>query len=135
MEYDLHNSILQKISFPLGTVAMNETIAGEIIDTHGFESVEFIVTSRTLTDGDYAFFIEDGSASNLSDAELVPGELVLGGPMTYDSTEDATSKRVGAVSKKRYVRISVTSTNVTSGGSFSGIGILGNPQSRPVSEV
>ena len=134
MEYDLHNSVVQAMAIPVTTLSTNTTLVGIIIDTLTFESIEFIALSRSTTDGDYDFSIEQGSVDDLSDAEQVPPELIIGTLPVYDDAEDNVVKRVGVVGKKRYVRMSVTSSNVSSGGTFGAIAILGNAHARPTPE-
>lgn len=131
MEYDLHNSVLQKVALNTSAISTNTTTAGAIIDTAGFESIEFIIQSATLTDGAYAIKLEDGDDSGLSDAADVSSDLVLGGLPSFADTDDNTVKRVGSISKKRYQRLSIVSTSVTTGGTLSAVAILGNPRVAP----
>lgn len=135
MEYDLHSNVLQKIAMEMMTISTNDTFAGEIIDTFGFESVEFMPLSRNLSDGNYSFFVEHGDAPNLSDAELVPDEFVIGPLPVYDDTDDTVTKRVGVLGKGRYVRLSVTSKNVVTSATFVALALLGNPHVKPTAEL
>ena len=134
MEYDLHNSVLQKVALSItaGAITSTTTTAGAIIDSLGFESLEFIVEAGTLTDGTYTVLLEDGDDSGLSDAAAVDSELVLGTlPVFAFASDDDAAKRVGTITKKRYVRLSIVSTVVTTGGGLSSVAVLSNAHTRP----
>ncbi len=135
MERDLHNCVDDKIALDLNAITTNTTTVGNIIDTAGFESIEFVAVSKAITDGAYAFRIEDGDASNLSDAADVDVSLLLGALTGFIATDDNTTKRVGCISKKRYVRLSIVSTGTTVGTSMLGaVAVLGHPHHQPVSQ-
>lgn len=130
--YDLHNQIKTSVALDYQTIASDTTTAGNIIDTQFYESVEFILVSATITDGDYAPLIEEGDASNLSDAATVTADYLLGttaqGSFTEDDDDNET-RRIGYVGKKRYVRLSIVSTNFSaSGGSLTAIAVLNAPR-------
>lgn len=133
MEYDIHNSITGRNALDIQAIATDTTTNGEIIDTQGFESIDFHFLSGTITDGAYALVIQDGDESDLSDAANVDSELVLGDLTGFVAADDNTVIRVGTVSKKRYVRASIVSTSTTSGGTFGCVAVLGHPKVRPTS--
>lgn len=135
MEYDLHNNVLQKAALDTTAISTNTTTAGAIIDTKGFESIEFVVQAGTLTDGAYTVKLEDGDDSGLSDAADVSSELVLGGLPAFADTEDNAVKRVGSISKKRYQRLSIVSTGVTTGGTLSAVALLSHARSAPTASA
>jgi len=133
MEYDLHNNIKTSLALAVQDITTNTTTVGAIIDTKDFESLEFSVTSGTLTDGAYAFVLEEGDASNLSDAAAVSTDETLGSLTGFVAADDDTVKRVGSIGKKRYQRLSIVSTGTTSGGTnFTGTAIQGNAKTMPV---
>ncbi|MDH3325166.1 MAG: hypothetical protein OEM38_00450 [Gammaproteobacteria bacterium] len=135
MEYDLHSNIDERVAMTPALINSNTTTVGAIIDTHGYGSIEFIAIAGTITDGAYAFKIEDGDDSGLSDAADVSATLLLGALTGFALTDDNTAKRVGCISKKRYVRLSVVSTAVTTGvNMFSAVAVLGHPDTAPVAQ-
>jgi len=135
MECDLHNNVDDQIAMDLAAISSNTTTVGNIIDTAGYESIEFIALMGTITDGAYAFKIEDGDASNLSDAADVDSSLLLGALTGFAATDDDSSKRVGCIAKKRYVRLSLVSTGVTTGVNMAGAAaVLGHPHHAPVAQ-
>ena len=130
---DLKNSVISKVALNIQAISTNTTTAGAIIDTLGYESVTFVLQSGTLTDGAYTPLIEDGDNSGLSDAAAVADDFLLGteAGAAFALTDDNTTKRIGYVGKKRYVRVSVVSTSVSSGGTLGGVCVLGSAITRP----
>jgi hypothetical protein len=131
--YDISSSIAYDSAFNTAAIATDTTTNGEIIDTLGYQSLDFAVLSGTLTDGAYTITLEDGDAANLSDASTVASTSLVGSLPAFADTEDNTVKHVGYVGKKRYVRLSIVSTSTSSGGTFSAVALKGNAASRPTS--
>lgn len=134
MEKELHNNVDDRVALNSQTINSNTTTAGNIIDTAGYESMEYVLLSGTITDGAYAIKVEDGDDSGLSDAADVDSELVLGALTGFADTDDDATIRVGVISKKRYQRVSLVSTGVTTGGVFAGIAVLGHPKHAAVAQ-
>lgn len=133
MEYDLHNNINAVMALKEAAITTNTTTVGEIIDTKGFESLEFIISSGTITDGAYALLLEEGDDSGLADAAAVSADETLGDLVGFVAADDDTVKRVGSIGKKRYQRLSIVSTGVTTGAdSIGAVAVQGNPKSAPV---
>lgn len=126
---DMHNNILQKPALNPQAIATDTTTAGVIIDTQGFESVEFIIQSATITDGTYTPLIEEGDASDLSDASAVADADLLGteAAAAFAAADDNEAKRVGYKGQKRYVRLSLVSAGTSTGGTLAAIAVLGHP--------
>lgn len=133
-EFDLHTIIDDRVALDNQEITTNTTTVGEIIDTKGFESLEFITHSGTLTDGAYAILLEEGDESDLADATVLPAADTLGALTGFALTDDDITIRVGSIGKKRFQRLSLVSTSVTTGGFFSGIAVLGTPHSGPVAQ-
>ena len=132
MRKDLHNNTVGSVALA-AAISSNTTTAGNIIDTRGFEAIEFYIASGTLTDGAYAVLVEDGDESNLSDAAAVADDQLLGteANASFTDTDDNTVKRIGYVGGKRYVRLSLVSTSVSTGGSFTAIAVQGTAANNP----
>ena len=134
-EYDMHSNVKALIALAVQDITTNTTTVGAIIDTQGFESLEYLITSGTITDGVYALKLEQGDDSGLSDAADVPAAEILGVLTGFVLTDDDTVKRVGSIGKKRYQRLSIVSTGTTTGGTnFTATAVQGNPLSAPVAE-
>lgn len=134
-EQDMHSNIGQAVAINQQAISGNGTVAGNIIDTKGFESIEFITVVGTITDGAYAFKLEQGDDPGLSDAADVPVDEILGVLTGFVAADDNTAKRVGSIGKKRYQRLSLVATGVTTGiNMVTAIAIQGHPRSAPVAE-
>lgn len=131
MERDQKSSILGENAFDNQEIVSDTITVGEIIDTQGFESLTYLIQSGVLTDGAYVAVLEDGDDSGLSDAAVVDSDLVIGNLPSFADTDDQTVKSVGVVSKKRYQRLSITSSGTTTSGFFSAVALKGHAASRP----
>jgi hypothetical protein len=132
--FDLDNQIDTPIGFDLLAIGTNTTTPGEIIDTKTFVSLEFLILSSALVSGDgiFTIILEHGDDSGLSDAAAVPVAEVLGAAV-FTGSDPNTAKRVGYIGKKRYVRLSIVSTNITTGfAQFTAAAMLGKPYHQPV---
>ncbi len=127
---DLHNSIEQRNALDVQTIASDTTTVGDIIDMQGYESLEFLTIMGTLTDGDYLPLIEHGDDSGLSDAAAVPDAQLLGteaGAAFTADTDDNKVSKIGYIGGKRYVRLSIVSTNFSATGAVLGaVAVLAN---------
>jgi hypothetical protein len=129
---DLHSQIFCYNALSNATIATNTTTVGAIIDTAGYESCEFIIKSGTRTDGTYTPLIQDGDDSGLSDAAAVSDTFLVGTEAAAAITASNALGRIGYVGKKRYVRLSIVSTSVTSGcTAFGAVAVLGNARTQP----
>lgn len=129
---DLHHDSDGRIGFAQATISSNTATNGAIIDTQGFLAAEWYVVSGTITDGTYVLSLQDGDASNLSDAAAVDSEQVFGAGTNFVAADDSVCKRIGYHGNKRYVRLVITSTGVTTGGAFSAVAVVASPLHAPV---
>lgn len=132
MEKELHNDIDELSAFDAAAIASDTTTNGNIIDTQGSESLEFIMQLGTVTTGDFTPLIEESDASNLAGSNVVAAADRLG-DLTLMDTSD-TLVRIGYIGKKRYVRYSIVSDNTGVIDCISVIAILGHPQHAPVAQ-
>jgi hypothetical protein len=115
---DLHHKVFAEVALKSQAIASSTTTVGETIDLSGFEGgAEFTALTKILTDGDYEFKLFEGDLLNMSDeAEVtVASGHKLGSVNFADDTDDDAVGRFGYIGKKRYVRVKVVSTNVTTG--------------------
>lgn len=128
---DMHNRLSVAVALDQSNITSDTTTAGNIIDRAGDESLEFVPFTGTITDGDYTVLVEHGDDSGLSDAAAVPDTQLLGteagASFTADTDDDSVSK-IGYVGDKRYVRVSIVSTNTTTGGNIGVVALLGHPR-------
>lgn len=135
MEYDLHSNISQGVALGAVAITTNTTTVGRIVDSSGFNSMEFLMHAGTITDGTYDFVLEQGDDPALADAVIVPAGEVLGSLTGFTAADSDTVRRVGTLGKLRYQRLSIVSTGVTAGTALMGaLVIKGVPSSAPVAE-
>lgn len=133
---DLHNNI--KTSRAISPVVITDDTAAvsEIIDTRGYDSLEFVIATGTLADADATFtvLIEDGDDSGLSDNAAVSDDFLLGteSDASFTFSDDDTVKKIGYVGNKRYVRLTITPTNNTGNAPVSAVAVQGHASMAPV---
>ena len=120
----------QKVQLAMqAAISSDTTTVGGIIDTADLDAgLYFAMSAPVYTDGTYTMKIEDGDNSSLTDAadvattQLVYGTLPALSAITADL--DVMPKE-GVHSTKRYVRISIVSTSVTTGATINVVAIGG----------
>jgi hypothetical protein len=137
MKKDIHNGIKVASARNVAAISSNTTSAGNIIDTAGHESVEFLIYSGTITDGSYAPLIAVGNEADLSDAVTVStdADKIIGtvALATFAAADDNAVKKIGVrADGYRYVRLSLVSTGVSSGGTLGAVALLGHATIEPV---
>lgn len=85
-----------------------------------YRSVLFIAQSGTLTDGTYALSLEHSDNGSSWSAAGTATQ----GSATFVATEDNAIEELGYAGPKRYVRLVVTASGVTTGGTVSAIAVL-----------
>lgn len=130
--FDLHNEATSRVGKTSAAITTNTNTDGAIIDTAGYESLEFYLLTAAITDGTYTLQIFHGNDSGLSDATqaTVANEEVLGSVAVTSANANST-RRIGYVGKKRYVRLRIVSTGVTTGGTMGAVAVLGTPLHGP----
>lgn len=114
-----------------GTIGSNtDTSGGITIDTQGYEKVGFAVYAGTRTDGSFLLEItETDNADGTTGAADVPAYTVQGTMTASNSVGKVECKPT-----KRYVRLNIASTGVTTGCVFKGaVAVLSGPINAPVS--
>lgn len=120
---DIYNDLYPQIAFDTQLIDSDTTTAGNIIDTAGYTSgILLSLFSGVVTAGDITPLIEEGDASNLSDATAVEDRKIvpvnIGGTWYYTGQEAAskidasnTIRDIGLVGTKRFIRVSFVSDN------------------------
>lgn len=123
VQRDNHHNVKASSALDTQAITSDTTTAGNIIDTKGFESLEFVIQAGTLTDGAYAVLIEEGDDSGLSDAAPVADADLLGTELLagFAATDDDKVSRIGYLGSKRFARLSLVSTGTTTGGTLGAI--------------
>lgn len=124
------NASLLKFAKALNIQAItaSSTVAGNSIDTKGFESLTFLYEVGARTDGTFTVLIQD-SDDDSTFADVVDTFLI--GTESAINTAN-TIKKIGYVGKKRYVKLSFVASAVTSGATVSATAILSHSATNPV---
>lgn len=125
---DIHNSVVARNALDTQAITTNTTTVGDIIDTALYESLEFLIQAGTLTDGTYDVLIEEGDDSGLSDAAAVADAQLLGTEAGAQivATDDNKVAKIGYIGNKQFVRLSLVSTGVTTGGTLGAVAVEGH---------
>ncbi len=137
MRRDLHTMIYPKRGLsPVAATTDNTAYVSQIVDTAGFDSVEFVVLigANTDTDATFAVLVEDGDNSGLSDNVPVADDYLLGTKALagFGADDDNEVRKIGYLGTKRYVRVTITPSGNNSGNIFiAGVWLLGHPHTMP----
>lgn len=134
---DIHNTLFPVMGLDFQNITTDTTTVGNIIDTAedpGYNSLEFLFLSSTITDGTYTPLIEDGEDPGLSDASPVADSGLIGteAEAAFVAADDDLVKRIGYIGGKRFVRASLVSTGTSSGGNLGAISQRGHARNAPV---
>jgi hypothetical protein len=115
-------------------VAVAADKAGSAIDLKGFGSAMVVLEVGVVTDGAYAFELQESDTTTAGDFTAVAaGDLIGTEPTGIDSDHDGTVHVLGYKGNKRYIRYSITETTPgTTGGVMSVLVVKGQPWSKPV---
>ena len=128
---DLKNEIKIVNALNIASITTNTTTVGVEVDTIGFESVTIEVITGARTDGTVTPLLQETDVAG-SYSGSVADEDLIGLEANAALSELNARARLGYIGKKRYVRLSLVSTSVTTGLTAGGSVILGNPKSAPV---
>ena len=130
----IHHNISPAVAFNTAAIGTSTTTAGIVIDRQGYEGVEFVIQSGTLTDGTYTPLVEHGDLVGLGDAVAVADAELLGteAAAAFVAADDNAVQRVGYVGGKRYVRLSIVSAGVSTGGTISAVALRGPAHDLPI---
>lgn len=114
-------------------ITTNTTTVGIVIDTQGYDSLTLAIQSATITDGTYTPLVEECATSGGTYTAVVDADLtVTEASIAFVAVDDNVVKKIGYLGTQRYVRLSLVSTGVTTGGTLGAMAILGNASQQPV---
>lgn len=116
---DIHNKMkVSKVIAPQNPGSGDTAIVGTIIDNKGFDSLEYVICTGSLSDSNATFtvLVEDGDASDLvADGAAVSDDNLLGtesaAGFTFD--DDNETRKIGYRGAKRYTRLTITPSGNT----------------------
>ena len=135
---DLHYSVkYSRALSPVAAVSNNTAFVSEILDTANFTANELVILTGSLADADATFtvLLEEGAASNLSDAAAVADGDMLGteAGASFTFANDDTTKKLGYIGSKRYIRATITPANNTGNAFVAAVWAQGGARVAPQS--
>jgi len=128
---DLKNNIKSLNALNIQAITTNATTGGVEIDTQGFDSATFEIIVGARTDGTVTPLIQESDTSGSYAGSVADDDLI--GTEAQAALSTAHSRSIiGYVGKKRYVKLSLVSTAVTSGLTAGASAILGSARHNPV---
>ena len=128
---DLKNDIKIVNGVNITSITTNTTTAGVEVDTQGYESVTIEVITGARTDGTVTPLLQESDVTAIYSGSVADEDLI---GLEADAALSALNarSRFGYIGKKRYIKVSLVSTSVTTGLTAGASVILGNPKSAPV---
>lgn len=119
---------------PVAAVTNDTAAVSSIIDVLGYDKVTLAIVTGTDADADATFtaLLEEGDASNLSDAAAVADADMVSqtagtapeAAASYTFADDAETRAIGYIGNKRYIRLTVTPASNTGNFFVAGVAIL-----------
>ena len=132
---DLMNNV--NIKRVLSPVSVADTTAqvGQIIDRQGYDSLTYVIATGSIADADATFtvLLEEGDASNLSDAAAVADADLIGTEVlaAFQFDDDNECRKLGYKGNKRYTRLTITPVANASAALLAAFAVLGHPAVVP----
>lgn len=108
---------------------------GAIIDTKGYDSLTYNLVAGAISAGAFVIEVEEGDASNLSDATTVPAAELIGpdgataASMGFSAGQSTGAQSLGDIGKKRYHRLTISAAGGT--GPIAGVAVQGGGRKQP----
>lgn len=140
------NTMLLKLGIPPGIYADDTPLVTPILDTQGWESVEAFIATGTLADSNATFVvsIEDGNDPALADAAAVVDQYLVsqsdGFPPEVAAgftagDNDNEVRKIEVLSRKRFVRKTITPSGNTGNAFIGSIWRLTSPGQALVAQT
>ena len=132
---DLLNNI--DVKRVISPVSVSDTTAqvGQIIDRKGFDGLTYLIATGSIADADATFtvLLEEGDASNLSDAAAVADADLIGTEALagFQFDDDNECRKLGYKGSKRYTRLTITPVANASAAVLAAVAVLSSPQIAP----
>lgn len=134
MRDGLSNKRIRPLIAPAAAVTDNTATVSSIIDCQGYDKVTLAFVTGTNADADATVtaLLEEGDASNLSDAAAVADADMVSmtngtapeAAASYTFADDGESRAIGYIGSKRYIRLTLTPANNTGNHFVAGVAIL-----------
>jgi hypothetical protein len=127
---DLKNNIKVQAALNIAAITSNTTTNGSSVDLLGYNSATFVISSGARTDGTFTPLVVDSDDNSTFTA--VDDKFLIGLESEAVISAANTLRKIGYVGQKRYIRLSIVSTSVTSGATLGASAILSHPNTAPV---
>ena len=128
---DLYSKIAVRRAISPVSVADNTAAVSQVIDRQGFTALMFAIALGAIADADttMAVLVEHADISDMTGAVAVPDAELNGTEAAagFQFDDDNETRKIGYVGNKRYVRLSVVSTSVTSGATVGATAVRDRP--------
>lgn len=133
---DLVNNVHPVVALAPVVVTDGTAQVSSVIDTAGYESVTFVISTGTLADVDatWAVTVKEGDTSSqgahtaVADADLIGTEALAG----FTFAADGACRKIGYKGNKRYVSIEIDDVVANTGNApMAVVALLGHPRSAP----
>lgn len=143
---DATNNIqLKAVIAPVSGAGDNTAQVGAIIDRQGYDALTYAILTGAIADADVTFtvLLEEGDASNLSDAAAVADADMVSqtagtAPETaaaFQFDDDNEVRKIGYVGSKRYTRLTLTPASNTGAWLIAACAVLSQPSLAPVTQA
>lgn len=136
---DLYNNIHVVPAIAPITITDGTVLVGNSIDTQGYESVTFVISTGILADVDATWLpvVKDGDVATQNTHTAVADQFLLGTEAAagWIFSDDGECRKIGYVGGKRYVSIEIDDVTANTGSApFSVVCILGAARNRPIAQ-
>lgn len=137
MQTDIHSVIkVAKEIAPGAAITSNAATNGSGVAVAGFESLEFLILSGTITDGGFTPKIQGSDDSFTTPVDITSGLLGTVAGATFAAADDNAAKKLGVdLQAQSHVyakyRLVLTQAGATSGGIICAMSLLGSPRFAP----
>lgn len=122
----------------IGTSGAGVEVTGLPVSTAGFGEVTCVLATAVLGDADVVItpVIEESDTLVDADFSAVSDDDLVGLEGSLNFADDLSTRKIGYVGKKKYIRINCTPTGTADANptTFMGLVILGSPRLAPVAQ-
>lgn len=133
---DLHGNTKGFRAISPVTVSNNTAQTGSIVDTRGYNGLEYYITIATVADTDATFTptVQECALDNCADAATADNSVLQGTvtAATFTIADNNTVKMIGYKGSVRYNRIIITPANNSGAATFSVTAVQGGAKYKPV---
>ncbi|MFI8531798.1 hypothetical protein ACIGMX_16350 [Streptomyces aquilus] len=123
-------TVRETLAIATRTASANGTGVDRYASGAAFQDALVIVHTGTITDGTHAIDVQE-SDDNTTFTSVAASEL-QGTEPSIGASDDNKMYVVGYKGLKRYLRVAVTASGTTSGGTYGASVVLANPRTAPV---